>query len=289
MSELLDAAWLARHPLPDPGDESSKNSRGRLLAVGGSMLCPGGLLLTAEAALHAGAGKVKMATIAPAALPLGIAMPEAGVRALPVDDGGEIAASAAEMLADDVDGFNAVVLGPAMADPAAAGRLLAGLLPRLGDRPVLFDAAAIGALRHRASAVRALKNGAVLTPHHGEMAHLCGMTADAVAASPETHAIGFAERFGAIIVLKAGDTLVAAPDGRLLRYTGGGVGLATSGSGDVLAGTIGGLLARGADPLIAAAWGVWLHGEAGRQLGEARPIGFLARELLPLIPTLMTG
>ena len=91
-----------------------------------------------------------------------------------------------------------------------------------------------------------------------------------------------------MIALKAGDTVIAAPDGTLLLYRGGGVGLATGGSGDVLAGIIGGLLARGAAPLVAAGWGVWLHGEAGRRLGERiGPLGFLARELLAEIPRLM--
>ena len=91
-----------------------------------------------------------------------------------------------------------------------------------------------------------------------------------------------------MVALKAGETVIATPDGALLLYPGGGVGLATGGSGDVLAGIIGGLLARGAAPLVATAWGVWLHGEAGRRLGERLgPIGFLARELLAEIPGLM--
>jgi ADP-dependent NAD(P)H-hydrate dehydratase len=82
--------------------------------------------------------------------------------------------------------------------------------------------------------------------------------------------------------------VIAAPDGTCLIYPGGGVGLATGGSGDVLAGIIGGLLARGASPLVATGWGVWLHGEAGRRVGERLgSIGFLARELLPEIPGLM--
>ena len=284
MTEPLDRAWLAAHPLPSPGTESDKNKRGRVLAVGGSMLCPGGLMLTAEAALRAGAGKVRLATVAPAALPIGIAMPEAGVVALPVDDRGEIAVEAAEAVIANVARADALVFGPAMASADAAARLAGPLLPAIGSVPVVFDAAAIGALRHRAAAVRALEGGAVLTPHHGEMAALCGLAEAEVTADPVRHAREWAATFGAVVVLKAGDTIVAAPDATPLRYEGGGVGLATSGSGDVLAGIVAGLLARGAAPRDAAAWGVWLHGEAGRTLGAP---GFLARELLPLIPALM--
>jgi ADP-dependent NAD(P)H-hydrate dehydratase len=93
---------------------------------------------------------------------------------------------------------------------------------------------------------------------------------------------------GAIVVLKSQRTVVAAPDGPSLAYEGGGPGLATGGSGDVLAGIAGGLLARGADPFIAAAWSVWLHGEAGKRVAKRiGPIGFLARELLVEIPWLL--
>ncbi len=82
--------------------------------------------------------------------------------------------------------------------------------------------------------------------------------------------------------------MVAAPDGGCLLHEGGCVGLATGGSGDVLAGIVGGLAARGTEPLRAAAWGSWLHGRAGRELARTiGPIGFLARELLPLIPRLL--
>jgi NAD(P)H-hydrate repair Nnr-like enzyme with NAD(P)H-hydrate dehydratase domain len=82
--------------------------------------------------------------------------------------------------------------------------------------------------------------------------------------------------------------VIATPAGDLLHYPGGGGGLATAGSGDVLSGVIGGLLARGADPLLATAWGVWLHGEAGRACAsKVAPIGFLARDLLTKLPALL--
>ncbi len=89
-------------------------------------------------------------------------------------------------------------------------------------------------------------------------------------------------------MIKGQYSYIVAPDGRAFRFEGGGVGLATSGSGDALAGIVGGLCARGADPLTAALWGIWLHGEAGRTLArEVGRIGFLARELLDRVPALM--
>ena len=127
-----------------------------------------------------------------------------------------------------------------------------------------------------------------MTPHHGEMAALTGHDVDHIADNDAEVAAEIARRFDAVVALKSGSTVIAAPDGTTLRYHGGGVGLATGGSGDVLAGLIGGLIARGAAPLVAAAWGVWLHGEAGRLVGETLgPIGFLARDLLIAVPRLM--
>jgi NAD(P)H-hydrate repair Nnr-like enzyme with NAD(P)H-hydrate dehydratase domain len=97
-----------------------------------------------------------------------------------------------------------------------------------------------------------------------------------------------AERYGAVVVLKGSTSLIASREGAVFAYAGGGVGLATGGSGDVLAGLTAGLAARGTPPLDAALWAVWLHGEAGRRCAEQiGPLGFLARELLAHVPGLM--
>jgi NAD(P)H-hydrate repair Nnr-like enzyme with NAD(P)H-hydrate dehydratase domain len=109
-----------------------------------------------------------------------------------------------------------------------------------------------------------------------------------VEADPVAAARRAAEAFGATVALKGAQTVIAAPDGSVLRYTRGGVGLGTSGSGDVLAGIVVGLLARGADPLRAAAWGVFLHGEAGNALARRHgAVGFLARELAAEVPRIL--
>lgn len=149
------------------------------------------------------------------------------------------------------------------------------------DLAILIDAGAIGDCTPIAAQLRAHAGHLVFTPHPGEIALLMDCDESEVT---ELHALRAAERFQALIVLKRAESWIASPDGTLLHYKGGGPGLATGGSGDVLAGIIGGLLARGVAPQIAAAWGVWLHGEAGRALA---PLGFLARELLPHIPRLM--
>ena len=120
------------------------------------------------------------------------------------------------------------------------------------------------------------------------MAALCGAEREAIEADPLPLAREAAARLQAVVALKGRDTFIASPDGKAWRYADGPVGLATSGSGDVLAGLITGLLARGASAVHAACWGVFLHGEAGlrlsRQIGR---LGFLARELGPQVPSIL--
>lgn len=284
---VIDAGWRAAHPLPVHLGEQSKNSRGRVLAVGGGTSVPGGLLLTAEAALRAGAGKVQMATVAALAIGLGIAFPEAGVIALEADAAGEIASPAG--LIEAAGRADAVVIGPAMSDPDAARLLVAALCDDpVDDITLILDAAAVTCLDDAVDHLSCYRGRLILTPHLGEMASLLGCDARQVQDDQARVAAEVAARFGAVVALKGSETIVAGPDGTLLRYEGGGIGLGTGGSGDVLAGVITGLASRGADPLVATAWGVWIHGEAGRRLaGDIGAVGFLGRELLPVIPPLL--
>lgn len=283
----LDSNWIAANPVPVHGSGTTKNSRGRVLAIGGAASVPGALRLTGEAALRAGAGKLQLATIAPAALLLGVAVPEAGVIALPEEDG-EIG-DCDDALARPLASCDALVAGPGMGEPGAAGRLLAHILAAVGDDTrIVIDATAIPELKDCRSLVGRCADRIVITPHHGEMAALTGEEPDAIAADPERAALAVAREYGITVVLKAEDTVIAASDGTVLHYIGGGIGLATAGSGDVLAGAIAGLLSRGASPLVAAGWGVWLHGHGGRRVAAGRgPIGFLARELPQEFPRLL--
>jgi ADP-dependent NAD(P)H-hydrate dehydratase len=281
----LDHSWLAEHPLPEAGGDIDKNEKGRVLAAGGSRLVPGALLLTGEAALRAGAGKIQLASIEHASLALGVAMPETATFGLEANNQGELGRAAGEALGQLLQRTDALVLGPGMGAKADAAAILEALIACAPKGSVVLDAAMISAARllEQAPAVWAGKR--VLTPHFGEMAAL--MNCDEKEVSPQLAQLA-AKRFDATIVLKASETWIASPDEAMLHYPGGGPGLATAGSGDVLAGIIGGLLARGATPLEAAAWGVWAHGEAGRQLAQrVGALGFLAHELLPVLPSLL--
>lgn len=284
----LDSNWLRDHPLPVTGRHVDKNARGRVFAIGGCRRVPGGLLLTAEAALRAGAGKVQIAAVTSTALALGIAMPETAVYAVDEDDEGEIA-RLGHIVESDVARCDAVIAGPAMGCGEAAGRVVDGLLAGIDDEiALILDAAVLMTLSSRAEQVAARHSPALLTPHIGEMAAMLGWDADQIEQNRCAAVRRAAERYGAIVVLKGSTSLIADRDGSLFAYAGGGAGLATGGSGDVLAGIAAGLAARGAEPLEAALWAVWLHGEAGRRCAEQiGPIGFLARELLAHLPGLM--
>ena len=277
---------LRRLPLPDPGGD--KEERGRVLVIGGGVEIPGAVLLAATAALRAGAGKLQIATGRGIAPHLAIAMPEARVVGLPETAKGGIAPESASLVLADAGACDAVVVGPGMVDPPAARALTARLLEELDGPALVLDAAALPGLPDRRDALRRHGGRVVVTPHFGEMAGMLDMKKEEVAAHPLATAKRAAVFLGVVVVLKGPRTWIATPEGEAWMFRGGCVGLGTSGSGDVLAGVVGGLLARGADPARAALWAVHLHGAAGRRLTERQGrVGFLAREIAAEIPRLL--
>jgi hydroxyethylthiazole kinase-like uncharacterized protein yjeF len=178
-----------------------------------------------------------------------------------------------------------------MMSERAAHALVRALVRRLGDGATLvLDAAAVTALKDDDDVLLALQGRVVLTPHGGEMATLLGVDKQAVERDPAAHAMEAAARFGAVVALKGAESWIAEPDGTMHHYAGGSIGLATSGSGDTLAGIVAGLAARGASAIEAAAWGVYVHGEAGNRLARRMGrVGYLARELLDEVPLVLQG
>ena len=288
--EILDRDLLRRFPLPDHPDDGDKEDRGRLLVVAGSRELAGAALLAGTGGLRAGAGKLQIATGASVAPALAVAMPEARVVGCPETDEGCIAAEAIRPLLEWAAGAQAILIGCGLQHGPPLEAMLDSLLESGVDKPLVLDAAVLGSLAPRAATLRAWRGGAILLPHAREMARLLECEVEEVEADPLAAARRAAETFGAVSLIKGQYSFIVAPDGRAFRFTGGGVGLATSGSGDALAGIVGGLAARGADPLTAALWGVYLHGESGRALAKRiGRIGFLARELLGEVPGLMEG
>lgn len=284
----LTLAHLRERPLPMP-EEGSKEQRGTLLVAGGSVEVPGAVFLAGVAALRAGAGRLRVATVRSAATALALALPEARVVGLAETGEGEIdPAGAGPRLPALAERCSAVLIGPGLGAGSTADALADALLPGRDPMGLVLDAGVIAGLGARAEAVRSCGERAVITPHAGEMARLLTVDRSAVEADPLAAARRTADRLGCVVVMKGARTWIVGPSGPIWLYGGGGVGLATSGSGDVLSGLIAGLLARGAEASVAAAWGVYLHGQAGRRLADrVGPIGFLAREIADQVPALL--
>lgn len=258
------AVWQSLAPRPP---QSHKGTFGRVLIAAGSARYRGAAALCCEGALRAGAGIVTLASVEPV-LALTLARtPECTLLPCTPDEAGGISAQNLPALLETLAACTALVLGPGLG--GAAGALGAGLL-EAARCPVVLDADGLNAA---ASGAFPLKTGGgplILTPHPGEMARLCGLTPTQVNADRPALAARMAREWGCILVLKGHATLVAAPGGALWVNTTGNPGLARGGSGDVLAGMIGGLCAAGLPALEAAKCGVWLHGAAADRAAAHR-------------------
>jgi ADP-dependent NAD(P)H-hydrate dehydratase len=288
----VDAAALRGWPLPMPPADGDKEERGHVLVLGGSREMPGAVILAATAALRAGAGKLTIATGASVAQLVALAIPEARVIGLRETEEGGFMRSAVDELDPLADKVSAVLIGPGMQDEAATAALVRALLARLDGVSVVLDANAMGIVCNpdldTGSAEFRFEQAVIMTPHAGEMAHLSGAGKAAIAADPAAHAADAAQRWNAVVALKGARTVICAADGSSWQHEGGNVGLAISGSGDVLAGIIAGLAARGASLAQATCWGVALHAQAGDRLAaRLGKLGYLARELPGEIPSLL--
>jgi len=268
----LTATQWRRHPLPAIGATHSKEDRGSVLIVAGSEHTPGAAWLAAVAALRSGAGRLTVATASGAIGNLAPGLPEAMVVPLRVG----------HVFEECIVKADSIVIGPGWEPNAASKRWTQRLLART-KCPVVIDAGAMHAWGDVEKPSRC-----ILTPHAGEMAKLSGHTRTYVENNAANVAGDFARREGVVLLLKGAKSFLARRDAPVWIYEGGHPGLGTSGSGDVLAGCIGGLAARGLDPFWAAAWGAHLHGSAGRHLAKTiGPTGFLAREIADAFPSLL--
>jgi ADP-dependent NAD(P)H-hydrate dehydratase len=281
--KTLDRAALDSHPLP-PVVDGDKETKGRILILAGSREVPGAALLAATAAMRAGAGKLRIASTESVITELGVSMPEAMVIGLPENEDG-LAASAVSEIAEEAAKVDCVVAGPGMSQGPLCRKIADALLA--SDARLALDAALLHSLE---PVVVNRSTAPVLLPHAGELASLLDCDEEEIEREPIECGLQAAERYRSIVLVKGVVSHVVTPDGDAWTYDGGAPGLGVSGSGDVLAGIVGGLLARGAEPLNALLWAVWLHGEAGAQLAKKiGTIGFLAREIADEVPGLMLG
>lgn len=272
--EIITPRLLREWPLPDP--QGGKESRGTVLVVGGSRCTPGAVLLAGVAALRAGAGRLQLAVTETTATALSIAVPEAKVVGLPETDGGSVAGDVPQHLLELAANCDVIAIGPGLDNVEQTAALLVRLLDAAAAKTaIVLDAYALGALSRQPDLLADRPQRVVLTPNLTEAAYLLDRApGDDLAAE----AALLAERYGAVVSMYGH---IAAPDGRCWREESGDVGLGTSGSGDVRAGIVAGLLGRGADPAQAACWGAFAHSVSGQRLAPRfGRTGFLARELV---------
>jgi hydroxyethylthiazole kinase-like uncharacterized protein yjeF len=280
MHELVTPALLRQWMLPSP-EGHSKYGRGQVMVVGGAAATPGAALLTGLASLRVGAGRLTMAVAESTAVALAVAVPEAGVYGLPQNEHGSVLGADLSAVADSISNADVVVVGPGLDHPEETERLLETLLPLLNPEAALvLDAYALGVWPH----VHDLSLGPerlLLTPNPEEGGRLLGRELNDL----EADVPAIAERYRAVVTCQG---WIADPDGGCWQISTGHDGLGTSGSGDVLAGAVAGLRARGATAAQAACWGTYLHAGSGDRLtARVGKLGFLARELLDEIPGVM--
>lgn len=282
----IDASYLRAHPLPTH-HAADKHSRGRVLVIGGHVDIPGATRLAGLGALRAGAGVLRIATCQINAPHIAAIMPEAMVIGLKENPVGEIAADNGRRLADLASTADVVLIGPGMMDEGSVGELCSMLMSQVEGPLFILDAAAFTVLRN--IELPENKRGRIVcTPHAGEMARYLQKDREDVEKDPLDAARRTASRLGAVIAMKGASTFVVSPQGQSLLNEHGSIGLATSGSGDTLAGILAGLLARGTSPFVATAWAVFLHAEAGRRIADRiGRLGLLAREIPEEIPRIM--
>ena len=259
--------WWPDFPVPGPDDH--KYTRGHLVVWGNGEM-PGAARMTAAGARRAGAGMVSIACRDADAGLFRAGAP--GVLVRPLDD--------AAAYADFIQGrVKALIVGPgAGTDGATRDRVLAALAT---GKPMVLDADGISAFADDTAPLLAgLHENCVMTPHEGEFARIFAGEGDRL-----TRARRAAAECGAVVVLKGFDTVIAAPDGRCVINANGAPYLATAGTGDVLAGMIGGLMGQGMPPLVGAAAAIWLHAAAAHAVGH----GLIAEDIPDLLPALIRG
>lgn len=261
--------WLPRRPW-----NSHKGMNGKIGVVAGSLGYAGAAEMCSKAVVRAGGGLVSLYTQKEVLEPLIIKSREVMVRPLDL--------TAPDKVRDILKEYEVVAAGPGMGKSSVAGKCLEAVLPQL-EVPIVLDADGLNLLAGKDDLLRSLKQK-IFTPHPGEMARLMGCSVKEVLEHPMEIALDGAAKWNAVVVLKCAPTLIALPDGTLYMNSTGNSGMATGGCGDVLTGTIAGLLGQGLTLERAACCGVYVHGKAGDLAAVNGKIGLQAGDLLDQLP-----
>jgi hydroxyethylthiazole kinase-like uncharacterized protein yjeF len=273
--------------LPERPRDAHKGTFGTAVILAGSLGLTGAAFLTSTAAARTGAGLVRL-LVATTIYPI-LAAKCTEVMATPVPEvaPGAVGHAAYDSILRQMADAEVGVIGPGLGRDSSTWRLVVDLAQHAGC-PLVIDADGLNALADSPRSKGKLGKNRVLTPHPGELARLTGKSIEAIASDRAAAARKAAKEWGTIVVLKGAHTVVAHPDGRLSEDPHEVPALATGGTGDVLSGIIGGLIAQGSDPFAAAVTGVYIHAAAGRRISQRLgDSGLLASDLLLEIPLVM--
>ncbi len=282
---LTTADWVSNHLVPRAAD-AHKGRCGQLLTIAGSAGMSGAAILSSKSALRAGAGLSILAT--PKSLVTQLPPQEVIYKGIAETVAGTISSAAIGDLEEYLEQCTAVVLGPGLSADADTVRFVHSLL-NLIDKPCVLDADALNAIALNRQVFPEQADKFILTPHPKELSRLTGLSTAEIQADRTDAALSAACQFGCTVILKGARTVIAHPDGDVFINPTGNSGMATAGSGDVLSGVLGGLLAQGMDTFAAAVAAVYIHGASGdlaaSELGE---IGIVAGDIMSCIPTVVS-
>ncbi|MBI2853732.1 MAG: NAD(P)H-hydrate dehydratase [Chloroflexi bacterium] len=285
--EMISSDW-ARSRLPERPLNSNKGTFGRVLVVSGSVNYIGAAYLACMGAYRVGAGLVTLATPASIQFPVAARMAEATYLPLAESAEGVVAENAVTALMHDIGASQAILVGPGLGSSQASRGFIKGIvLDAQSDQipALVLDADGLNAMDDVEGWWQRLPRHTILTPHPGELSRLTKTPVAEIQANRVDMVRRLAQEWGQTVLLKGAYTVIGSADGQVKLNPIANPGMATAGTGDVLAGVIAGLLAQGVSPFDAACLGAYLHGMAGdmvsRELGSA---GMIAGDLLPELP-----
>jgi NAD(P)H-hydrate epimerase len=286
-TELLTGEWAA-NTLPKRPLNANKGTFGRALVIAGSGNYVGAAYLACSGALRVGAGLVTLAATAGIRSLVAMKLAEVVFLPLPQTLEGIIPDEAVDIICREREKYNVLLAGCGLGQNPSTVEFLSSLLLKKGLPALVLDADALNILARIPNWWQQIADDAIITPHPGEMARLCGLSLDEVQSDRQGVARKFAAKWQKTIVLKGAFTVIASADGRCRISPFANAGLASAGTGDVLAGVITGLAAQGLKPFEAAPLGVYLHGEAGELIkNELGDTGMIASDLLPVLPLII--
>ena len=291
--ELVDRSWVTES-LPLRPLDSHKGTFGHVLVVAGSRNYVGAAYLASQASVRAGAGLITLAT-PKSVYPIAAAKATEPIHLLlPEDEGGRVSSRAAEVLRGESRRYTNILVGCGLGLSEGTVKFVEDLLfgrsisregSGLSELPALVDADGLSNLARLMGWPERGRGPMVLTPHPGEMATLTGLSVAEIQKDRVAVVRKYAAKWEVCLVLKGANTVIGEPGGMVRVAPFANPGMATGGTGDVLSGVIAGLMAQGLAPFVAACCGVYLHGEAGREIvSRLGNSGVAASDLLPEIP-----